>query len=250
MPQMDDEARRFGHAKRLLAALSPDAYRWTRKIYLNTMGHARWLRRSSVPQAPSPYDTGFWDHHDAAAYEIIAQVLIETFQPQSWLDVGCGSGRLLQSVQTLAPQIRRMGLESSPEALKLCAARDVPVKDLDVARASRRELSDLARNWGRFDLVTCFEVAEHLPVWHSGKLVEFLTATAEALAFSAAQPGQGGTLHMNEQPPEYWVRRMVRNGFIQDSLATRALQEKLSQPAVPPWYAANLCILHRNAQIT
>jgi hypothetical protein len=58
-----------------------------------------------------------------------------------------------------------------------------------------------------FDLAYCFEVAEHLPADLGDRLVGFLCDLAPVIVFSAAQPGQGGLAHLNEQPPEYWQER-------------------------------------------
>jgi hypothetical protein len=48
----------------------------------------------------------------------------------------------------------------------------------------------MASRIASFDLAVCLEVAEHIPAWHSGKLLTIL-AGAPRLIFSAAQPNQG-----------------------------------------------------------
>ena len=67
-----------------------------------------------------------------------------------------------------------------------------------------------------FDLTICLEVAEHIDR-KSGKVLcrTLSDATGGLLLFSAAQPGQGGTEHINEQRPEYWIREIEA----QDKLA-------------------------------
>jgi hypothetical protein len=65
----------------------------------------------------------------------------------------------------------------------------------------------------RFDLTINFEVAEHLPDSHSAGFVQYLCSTAPVVAFSAAIPFQGGTNHVNEQWPDYWIDLFETNDF-------------------------------------
>jgi hypothetical protein len=65
-----------------------------------------------------------------------------------------------------------------------------------------------------FDLAACLEVAEPLPHRRSDQLLARLTEAAPAVLFSAAIPGQGGVLHLNEQWPEYWRRRFQDRGYV------------------------------------
>jgi 2-polyprenyl-3-methyl-5-hydroxy-6-metoxy-1,4-benzoquinol methylase len=52
---------------------------------------------------------------------------------------------------------------------------------------------------GRYDLVICLEVAEHLSPESGRYLVRALSQAAPLVFFSAAVPGQGGSYHVNEQ---------------------------------------------------
>ena len=55
---------------------------------------------------------------------------------------------------------------------------------------------------GRYDLVICTEVAEHLLAEHADTLIENIDrAAAEWVFFTAAALGQRGFGHVNEQPP-------------------------------------------------
>ena len=59
-------------------------------------------------------------------------------------------------------------------------------------------------------------------------LVDFMTTLqAPTIVFSAAQPGQGGTGHINEQPPEYWAQRFEGRGYDLDRTQTEALRASL-----------------------
>jgi len=69
---------------------------------------------------------------------------------------------------------------------------------------------DLGR---RFDLAVTLEVAEHLPEHHANQLVRNVVEHAPCVLFSAAIPHQGGTDHLNEQWPDYWVERFAAHGY-------------------------------------
>jgi hypothetical protein len=65
----------------------------------------------------------------------------------------------------------------------------------------------------RFDLAISLEVAEHLPPECADAFVRTLVGLAPVVLFSAAVPGQGGTLHLNEQWPSYWAGKFEMQGY-------------------------------------
>ncbi|MGF1538069.1 MAG: Wzt carbohydrate-binding domain-containing protein, partial [Elainellaceae cyanobacterium] len=90
-----------------------------------------------------------------------------------------------------------------------------------------------------FDLAVSLEVAEHLPAAIASDFVTALTRLSPVVLFSAAIPHQGGTGHINEQWPDYWVERFRTQGYV----AIDALRPQLwDHPDVKPWYAQN-CFL-------
>lgn len=65
-------------------------------------------------------------------------------------------------------------------------------------------------------IVLCLEVAEHIDSTLSPQVVESVwrnTLPGGTVVWSAAQPGQDGVGHINCQPPEYWTRLAVAQGF-------------------------------------
>ena len=93
----------------------------------------------------------------------------------------------------------------------------------------------------RFDLAICLEVAEHLPRQSAELLVTSLCAFSDAVLFSAASPGQGGTHHINEQWPNYWAELFSRRNFGGVDCLRPLLWEN---EAVAPYYRQNI-ILYR-----
>jgi SAM-dependent methyltransferase len=141
----------------------------------------------------------------------------------SVLDVGCGEG-------WLTAELRERGLEA-------LGVDGDPLDGVDqvVDFESGADLPDL----GRFDLVTCLEVAEHVDAAHADRFVAWLCAHAPVVLFSAAVPGQGGDGHVNERPTGYWADLFAREGYT----GSGALRWWLwDDDRVEWWYAQNLLL--------
>ena len=81
-----------------------------------------------------------------------------------------------------------------------------------------------------YDLALCIEVAEHLQPEYAETLVDNVTRSARVVFWSAAHPGQGGTCHYNEQPPEYWEALFAARGFVHHRLESDIRQAIAHNP--------------------
>ncbi|WP_218117791.1 hypothetical protein, partial [Helicobacter sp. CLO-3] len=62
---------------------------------------------------------------------------------------------------------------------------------------------------------------------------------SDIVLFSAAIPYQGGTHHVNEQPPAYWADIFEKEGFVCFDI----LREKLwENKDICPWYIQNILL--------
>ncbi len=141
------------------------------------------------------------------------QKILDLFSPRSVLDLGCGTGQSLDFF--LAHGVDAVGIEAS--ALAISRARH-PER---IQQFNLNEELDLHR---KFDLVWCFEVAEHIHPKYARNLVRSMCNHSERIVLSAAPPGQGGEGHLNEQPPSYWIRLFDANGYAFDEANSAALQ--------------------------
>jgi len=232
-------------ARRILNAARrrfPAAYGRARRVSSLPRGLAAWYAQRLFGFAES-YDEEFWDFHQGGDWDGFARVLLAHAPARSVLDVGCGDAKLLAAVLRAAPATRVLGVDGSPAALAAARARGVATRTLDLSSVRRAEVEAEARALGSFDLAISLETVEHFPPWHSGKLLR-LMACAPVVAFSAARPGQGGTMHVNERPVEHWVRRFRRLGY---TLAPRndGFRTAVAELDLPSWYADNINLFVR-----
>ena len=161
---------------------------------------------------------------------VVVPLLCEMFEPSSVIDVGCGTGEWLA-------EFIRSGVE---DVCGLDGAWVDPTKlSIDPARFQAADLENPPEIDRRFDLVTSFEVAEHLPERAAEPFVRYLTELGDVVAFSAAIPFQGGTSHLNEQWQDYWSDLFAARGF----LAFDLVRPKIWLDSnVEFWYRQNLVV--------
>ncbi|MGH7668355.1 MAG: class I SAM-dependent methyltransferase [Gemmatimonadaceae bacterium] len=222
----------------------PGLYRPLRRAY--AFGeYARWRLAANDDAAAEAYDPDFWDLHADGEWDWsgFAACILKYSGARSVIDVGCGDAKLLAAMQQLSPGLELRGYDGSPTARARAAQRGVAVQPLDIPALSRAARAALAADCASFDLALCLEVAEHLLPWHAGRLLALLTA-CPTVVFSAAQPGQGGTLHVNERPEAYWIRRFDALGY-EVGEDDADFRRALAAVRVPPWYADNAHLFRR-----
>ena len=151
--------------------------------------------------------------------------IVSLAQPETILDVGCGTGRTTAYLHKLGFHV--LGVEASRIAIR---SSDRP--DLIYNHDLRLPL-DLNQ---LFDLVWCFEVAEHIHPKFVETFVDNLTRHSKLVAISAAPPGQGGEGHFNEQPQTYWAQKFADRGYGLHIEWTTALQQ------IDEFYSKNMMV--------
>jgi len=158
--------------------------------------------------------------------EAISQSILLDLRPNTIVDVGCGTGALLEALRRRGCQV--LGLEYSEAALRYCRSRDLDVRKFDLER-------DTLADDRTFDVEKI-----------SGHYVALLARLSSVVVFTAAPPGQGGHDHVNEQPPSYWISKFQALGFAYDEELSRLWRESWREKAVVAyWYFQNVMIFRR-----
>jgi SAM-dependent methyltransferase len=153
------------------------------------------------------YSKEFFEGQIAAEDSVkeIIPVILQYITPQSVVDVGCGIGIWLA-------QFRKHGIHNV-----LGIDGDYIDSSLFVLPVENYYFHDLKKpltQFKKFDLVISIEVAEHIPIEFADNFIETLTNLGDVIVFSAAVPFQGGTFHVNEQWPAYWIKKFNKKGYV------------------------------------
>ena len=141
----------------------------------------------------------------------LANVIINLFEVNTVADIGCGNGAYTAYLNEHG--LKCKGYDGSPFTPQSCEIRDFSrVQDI-----------------GKFDLVLCLEVGEHIPVYYQDVFINNVcNATYKYIILSWAIPGQGGDGHVNCQDNYYVIGEVQRRGFQLDSHLTNLLRLEAS----------------------
>lgn len=119
--------------------------------------------------------------------------------PDSYLDVGSGTGAMVRAARQLG--VEAWGVDRLPRPESWLLERDL-AEPLDLQ--------------AQYRIVSCIEVAEHLPNQATEQLCFTLARHVRLggiLIFTAALPGQQGDGHQVLQPPVWWRERLTQQGL-------------------------------------
>lgn len=162
---------------------------------------------------------------------VIADILCELIDFKTVFDIGCGMGLYITELGKRGKMC--VGCDASPDGV-LLASPDVIVFLSDATKI-------LLLN-KKYDIVICFEVAEHIPKRHSRKLVSNCTSNGRRVLFTAAPPGQGGVGHINEQPYAFWINIFEDYGYNYNMKLSNKLREAMLSKNVVSWIANNIMV--------
>lgn len=176
------------------------------------------------------YDKKFFEMHEQwkDEYELVALSILENLEFETVVDLGCGNGFILSYLEQNGKDVD--GIDGSANAT-------FPgVEVIDISKPICI---------GKYDLVICSEVAEHIEEKYADTLIDNICNASNGLIFfSAATPGHGGHLHINEQEHEYWINKFQKRGFIPDEEITIKMRVDLSIISIW-WFPANLIMFRR-----
>ncbi|TIL46159.1 class I SAM-dependent methyltransferase [Mesorhizobium sp.] len=159
---------------------------------------------------------------ELASVPVIATWVRNELGPQNVLDVGCGPGHFIAAL--VKEGINVLGVDISAAAMEAVRHKNLPFMQHDLTNEYPLPLID-GRKW---DLVTSFEVAEHLRPEFADNYLDKLCAVADRVMLTAAEPDANigpGLYHYNEQKNDYWIQKMARRGFEYSSTSVLARDE-------------------------
>jgi SAM-dependent methyltransferase len=135
----------------------------------------------------------------------VADAIVAQLAPKTVLDAGCAKGFLVAA-------LRERGVEASGFDLSEVAIAEAPESVRDHVRVgSLTEPID-----GRYDLITCIEVIEHLDPADAATAVANLAAASDRVLLSSTPGDRDEPTHVNIQPPERWSQLFAAHGLFRD----------------------------------
>lgn len=184
----------------------------------------------------SVYNDKFYGEIKEGAYlsaTTVAPLVLEKYEVDSLLDVGCGEGWWAKAFNDLGVE-SVTGIDGSYVENPV-----VPFIPHDISK-TLPELENF------YDLVVCLEVAEHLPETRADSFVNDLCALSDVILWSAAIPFQTGTHHINCQWLSYWTEKFKAHGYgLVDDIRWKVWNDE----SVETWYRQNVVIFDKKSPL-
>lgn len=189
---------------------------------------------------PESYDNSFFDFQRMQSYKsasIILPFVNQWIRPNSVIDVGCGVGAWLKATEAL-----HINTITGLDGDYVPADKLLISKDQFIATDLEKEIKVNRK----YDLAICLEVAEHLSSKRAAPFIAELCELSDTILFSAAVPGQEGTLHINEQYPDYWTGLFEKNNYTCFDCLRPVIWKNA---AIEFWYKQNIMLFVSNKAI-
>lgn len=135
----------------------------------------------------------------------IANQLIVRLNPKTVLDVGCAMGMLVEA-------FRDRGVEAFGFDVSTFAIENVRSDIQSYCRVAA--VTDPIE--GRYDLVTCIEVLEHVLPEEAHQAIASMARVTDTVLFSSSPSDYTEPTHVNVQPATSWIRQFGEVGFTPD----------------------------------
>ncbi|RDH81534.1 MAG: hypothetical protein DIZ80_15770 [endosymbiont of Galathealinum brachiosum] len=180
------------------------------------------------------------DRHQStidAANNILSLVIEALPKLESAVDFGCGVGTWLSVLKEKGVSDVR-GLEGAWVEKNLLKISEEELTEVNFEKGVKLDK--------KYDLAITLEVAEHLKPETASKFVQSLTTASDYVMFSAAIPFQGGTNHVNEQWPDYWVDLFEKENYV---LIDFIRMKIWNDEAIPVWYRQNILMFVKKEKL-
>lgn len=172
------------------------------------------MKRYNLDEAYSAHFFAKREHWKKNVYKTMAVAIDEMFNPNSIIDVGCGSGFIMKNINA----DKKQGIEGTSNVYEILR---VDKKLVDV-----KDLRDkIHQDYPIYDIAVSIEVAEHIEPEFAETFVKNLCNLSNTVILTAAPPNQPGNHHVNCQPQEYWKNKFKKFDF-HYSDQTKVLRKK------------------------
>ncbi len=165
---------------------------------------------------PSPtYGAYYYAHDCGLPYERsdhwltffgeVADHIARELRPGTVLDAGCAKGFLVETLRDRG--VEAFGVDVSEHAIS-----EVHESVREYCRVG--SLTEPIE--GKYDLITCIEVVEHMTAPDGRAALENLCAATDRLLLSSSPYDYGEPTHLNVQPPEQWSAILSSHGFFRE----------------------------------
>ncbi len=142
-------------------------------------------------------------------FESIASKIINLFNPETVLDIGCAYGYLVEALRSKG--VKAYGIDVSEYAVNQA---DENVKPF---LKSMSALDNLPDNFPKhYDLVVSIEMIEHLYEDDGLKLIEIIASYTDKVLLSSTDSDFDNPTHFNVRPKEYWVEQFAKHNFLRN----------------------------------
>ncbi len=177
-----------------------------------------------------------WDDHEAEVASLLAEYLADTYQPDTVVDIGCGSGTYLTFFEDMGVGV--LGIDGESTGGFVLKPENFIQHDL-----RKKLILD-----EKYDMAICLEVIEHLQPEYEDVMMDSICDASDLIIFSAAKEGQVGTNHYNCQNKPHWLAHFLARGFAQDEEETDKLllyMNSLEAFQKTPWLIENIMVIKR-----
>jgi 2-polyprenyl-3-methyl-5-hydroxy-6-metoxy-1,4-benzoquinol methylase len=185
------------------------------------------------------YDKAFFKHRLKwrADYDAITGWINTNIDGQSFGDIGCGSGIMIENLHKMGKKV--WGVDGAPNFERYI--------DKNVRKYVKTADLTKAHAFNKTDVALCFEVAERIDEKYADKLIKSISTTkADVIMFTAAQPFKAGVHHVNLQTRQYWLDKFKKHRYYLDVVLTEKFKRDLSKDIKNlVWYLEDIKIFRR-----
>jgi glycosyltransferase involved in cell wall biosynthesis len=188
-----------------------------------------WLKKQ-IPTQPDRMNFDSISREEKPWADRLALWIKRELEPKTVLDIGCGPGIYVQSLQKHG--IHAHGI-------------DIDLRVHGQPYLEYKSLFDLDQT-AQAELVVCMEVAEHIESDLEDQVIDRVSAVVgKTLIWTAAVPGQGGIGHINCRPKEYWAEKFQSVGLVRNLQKEQQLISYAQTGYHMGWFVNNLLYFER-----